>query len=189
MEVKINIEAGQIGDTVIDLFKNLKEEDKRSLALEVLKEWLISPEFLEVENKKQILISEFREGKRNLYYSSQKVSDLSDEQLIRDSSFQKALLEYKNSKQIMVEEIKTEVINYYKEFIKNELQTNEKVEKIKNDTFDEVKTLFPKIIYDVLVQNFSNMLSNQSYKIQELCYGYNGLNSILDNKLQSINND
>lgn len=40
MEVKINIEAEQIGETVIDLFKNLSEEKKEELAKDVVKSYL-----------------------------------------------------------------------------------------------------------------------------------------------------
>jgi hypothetical protein len=40
MEVKINIEANQIGDTVIDLFTNLSDEKKEELASQVVKQYL-----------------------------------------------------------------------------------------------------------------------------------------------------
>jgi molybdopterin converting factor small subunit len=40
MEVKINIESNQIGETVVDLFKNLSEEKKEELASEVVKNYL-----------------------------------------------------------------------------------------------------------------------------------------------------
>lgn len=40
MEVTLNIEANQIGDTVIDLFKNLSDEKKEELASKVVKQYL-----------------------------------------------------------------------------------------------------------------------------------------------------
>jgi len=40
MEVKLNIESNQIGETVIDLFKNLSPEKKEELATEVVKSYL-----------------------------------------------------------------------------------------------------------------------------------------------------
>jgi hypothetical protein len=40
MQVTINIDANQIGETVVDLFKNLSQEKKEELAKEVVKKYL-----------------------------------------------------------------------------------------------------------------------------------------------------
>jgi SOS response regulatory protein OraA/RecX len=40
MEIKLNIETSQLGDTVVDLFKNLSDEKKEELASEVIKQYL-----------------------------------------------------------------------------------------------------------------------------------------------------
>lgn len=164
MEVKINIESGQIGDTVIDLFKNLSDDKKEELALTILKEWLQSPEFFETKNKEQLVIEEFKSGKRSSYSSWDKYNaDTTDDVIKRDYNYQKALNEYRTSKQILVEDIKNEIVNYYKKYISDELINNEKIQKIKQETFDEIQKQFPQIIMQTMMNVFSsNLISLQS---------------------------
>lgn len=159
MEVKINIESNQIGDTVIDLFKNLTPEKKEELALSVLKEWLQAPDFFETKNKETLLVEEFRDGKRRPYWSSEKYNHETSEHKIKsDTNFQNAIKDYKNSKQIMMEEIKKEIVQHYMKYVEEELKQNEIVNKIKEDTFNELIDKFPEIISKVLIETFSQNL-------------------------------
>ena len=169
MEVKIQIEANQIGDTVIDLFKGLSPEKKEELALSVLKEWIKDPDTLETRNRKTILIEEFKAGKHNndSYNCPKWNENSSDEEIINSYDFHQALRNYKVSKQIMLEDFKNEVVGYYKEHISQELKTNEKIEEIKNETFETLKQEFPSIIMNVLVDVFAGHLREQNYRIVE----------------------
>lgn len=164
MEVKINIEASQIGDTVIDLFKSLPKDKKEELTLEVLREWVKSPEFFETENYKQTLLDKFKNGNMQpSYYSTKYNKDTPDQTIIQDYNYKKYLEEYRTSKQIMVEEIKTEIIKYGRQFIKSELLDSETINKIKQESYDQIALEFPKIIYESLVIAFSgNLISLQN---------------------------
>jgi hypothetical protein len=168
MEVKIQIESGQIGDTVIDLFKNLKPEKKEELALSILKEWLQNPEFFETKNKEQLVIEEFRKGIRKPRYSYKNFDENTPEYEIKNNSdFQDAINNYKTSKQILVEDIKNEIIKYYKEYLTKELKENESINKIKEETFKEIAQMFPTIIAQTLINVFSTNLLNMQNTIQE----------------------
>lgn len=187
MEVKINIESNQIGDTVIDLFKNLTPEKKEDLALQVLKEWLVDPSFLEVRNKETLLIEEYREGKRSFGYGHKKVTpETTDNEIRNDYDFKKELENYKNSKQILIEDLKKEVIDYYKKYIADELKQNETVNKAKEETLQEITKLFPSIISQVLIQVLSDELGLLKNQIQQT-YMSNNMNTnmidILRNKI------
>ena len=43
MQVTMNIDGSQIGETVLDLFQNLSADDKKSLATQMVREWLLDP--------------------------------------------------------------------------------------------------------------------------------------------------
>lgn len=184
MEVKINIESGQIGDTVIDLFKGLSAEKKEELALGIMKEWLQSPEFFETKNREQLVIEEFKSGKRLPSSSWDKYDvETPDDKIKRDYNYEKALREYKTSKQILVEDIKNEVVSYYKKQITEKLKSSELIQKIKQDTFDEITKQFPQIINQTMINVFTQNLYelqgkiSQSYNSSEMAIGMvNSLN-------------
>lgn len=168
MEVKINIEAGQIGDTVIDLFKNIPSEKKEELALSILKEWLQSPEFFETKNKEQLLVDEFRNGSRKSHWSSTKYDENTPEHTIKsDYAFQEAIKTYKTSKQILVEDVKNEIISYYKKYITEQIANHELINQIKEETYKEIASRFPEIITQIMISVFSSNLSQLSYQIQD----------------------
>lgn len=185
MEVKINIETGQLGDTVIELFKNLTQEKKEELALQILKEWLQSPESFETRAKEEVLIEEFRSGKRKPQWGSDKFDYETPELRIKnDTAYQNALKEYKNSKQIMMEEIKNEIVNYYKNFIEVELKQNEIINKVMQDTINEITNTFPEIINKVLIDSFAQNLVSLKNSI----YTNYNQNAILEGQINMLKN-
>lgn len=185
MEVKIELEAGQIGDTVIDLFKSLSAEKKEELALTVLREWLISPEFLETENKKMLLLDEYKSGKYDRPYD--KYSTMTDEQIMRNYDFTDKLKSYKNSKQIMVEDIKTEIISYYKKSIAEQLEKDEKVQALKEVMMEELAGQFPQIIINALTQTFANSLVSMKSNVDAALMCSSNAMSISNNIAERLN--
>jgi hypothetical protein len=166
MEVKINIESNQIGDTVIDLFKNLSAEKKEELALQIMKEWLQSPDLFETTNYEQLVIDEFRQGKRSPDYYNRRYDVNTDEAIIRkDDNFKRAINEYKTSKQILTENLKSEVVDYYKKYIAEELKNNETIERVKVETMKTITQLFPSIIMQVMIEVFASNLTTMQQDI------------------------
>ena len=188
MEVKINIEAGQIGDTVIDLFKNIPSEKKEELALSSMKEWLQSPEFFETKNKEQLLIEEFRNGTRKSYWSSNKFDENTPEyQIKNDKNYEDAIKSYRTSKQILVEDIKNEIITYYKKYISEQITNHELINQIKEETYKEIAIMFPTIISQVMINVFSGNLTNLQYQIQDSAMKSNIAEEMTKNIIQKLN--
>ena len=188
MEVKINIEASQIGSTVIALFKNLSNEKKEELALSVMKEWLQSPEFFETKNKEQLLVEEFRNGIRQPFWSSNKYNEETSEHIIKsDENYKRALKSYKTSKQILVEDIKNEIVSYYKKYITEQIADHELINKIKEETYKEIASMFPAIITEVMISVFSNNLANLQYQIQDASMKSNVAENMAKNILSKLN--
>lgn len=155
MQVTINIDSTNVGETLLDLFKNLSSEKKEELALSVMKEWLQSPEFFEERNKEQIIIDEFKKGIRQPYYYGSKYDENTpDETIMRDEKFKKALETYRNSKQIFVEDIKNEIVSYYKKYIKEQIIDNDRLNKIKEESYNEVAKQFPSIVIECMMLAF-----------------------------------
>jgi hypothetical protein len=168
MEVKLTIDAGQLGDTVIDLFKNLSPEKKEQLTLDIMREWLKSPEFIETKNMEQLVIDEFRNGKRKPWGSYEKYDNTTPEKIIRaDYKFKEAVEQYRTSKQIMVEELKQEIIKYYKKELSNQIKESDLINKGLNELYPELIKIFPELVIKSLIEVFAMQLTNLQGSIQQ----------------------
>jgi hypothetical protein len=169
MNVQLTIEANQMGETVIDLFKNLPAEKKEELALEVLKEWFKEPVQIETLNYEHVLLEKFREGElKPLYgYNVNDTKLYTVEQLKNDYRWKEEIEKYKNSKQYMIEEIRKEIVAYYKKSIKVQIETDPIIAQIKEATYEIIRDSFPDLIKEVMIQVFAANIQNLSHKIQE----------------------
>jgi len=165
MEVTMKIEAHQMGETVLDIFKNLSEDDKKSLALDIMREWLKSPEFMESPNYEQLVIDEFRKGIRSAW-TGRYNDDTPDDVIRRDHNFEKTVREYRTSKQCMVESIRSEIVEYYNQELSKEIRDSEVITRIKDETFQEIAKRFPDIIQNTLVRVFSDHLLSLKLAIE-----------------------
>jgi hypothetical protein len=99
MQVTLNIEAGQLGDTIVDLFKNLSDEQREALALQVLEKWVEEPTSVEKDLAKVELLRKYR-CKLSGYIHGKKYQ--TDEEILRCRDFQKELNNVKTSKELMI---------------------------------------------------------------------------------------
>lgn len=171
MQVTLNIESGQLGETVIDLFKNLTAEKKEELALAVLREWLKDPEFIETRTRDAVLIDEFRTGKRQPSWSYNKYDqDTPEEKIRRDENFQNAMKQYKSSKALLIEDIKAEVVEYYKKHICAQLEQTDAINKARDEAMQIIKWEMPQIVNKALVNMFSQSLANMQSNLVDSLY-------------------
>ena len=167
MQITINIEPGQMGETVLDIFQNLNSDEKRELAMQIMREWLQSPEFFETRNYEQIVIDEYRKGLIKPYSGRYErfYEDTPEEVIRMDYNFRKELEKYRTSKQDMVATIKEEITKYYKEQISSEIRHDQQIKKIKDDIIDDIKDNFPSIAQHAMVATIAAEFSNHSYNL------------------------
>jgi len=165
MKIELNIEAGQLGETVIDIFKNLTKKQKETIALEVLKEWLKEPSLFENPNFEKLLIEEYREGKRRPTWGILN-KDSTDSEIQNNSSFKTDLRDFKTSKQAMVLNFKDEVVNFYKNTICSEIEKDPNIQRIKDEAYAELIKCYPDIIKQAFINIYTSNLSNLEYKLK-----------------------
>jgi hypothetical protein len=188
MKIELNIEPSQIGETVIDVFKTLTPEDKKEMAIQIMREWLKEPSLFESCNFEQQLIHEYRTGIRKPNSTYDKFDENTPESTIRnDYYFKKSVEEYKTSKQGLVEATKREMLVYYNEEIAKELKLDVTINKIKEETYKELTANFPRIITEVLIMAFSSNLANMQHQIQDMTMKSYNVNSFIDQVRGKLN--
>ena len=111
MQVTLNIEANQLNDTVIDLFKNLNTEQKTKLASQVVSNWFTEGNMVEVLANHDRVVDELRTGAHNSRNYPDKVEY--DKMSESDYKYQNKLKEltkdFKNIRATVTEEVRTKL--------------------------------------------------------------------------------
>ena len=167
MEVKLNIEASQLGETVVDLFKNLLPEKKEELALTVLREWFNEPVKLETLGYIDILLAEYRgdQKKMSSIRGYGDYSSITDERIKDSYEFKRDLEKYKNTKQYMVDDLRTELLGYFKNGILEEMKKDPQIKEIQDIVYQEIKDRLPEIIMNVMMLNITNNMVEVQHKV------------------------
>ncbi|MHA2264019.1 MAG: hypothetical protein ACXAEN_16620, partial [Candidatus Thorarchaeota archaeon] len=119
-----NIEAGQLGDTIVDLFKNLSDEQREALALQVLEKWVEEPTSVEKDLAKVELLRKYR-CKLGGYIHNKKYQ--TDEEILRCYDFQKELNNVKTSKELMIREVTDQLNKFFKDKVETVVKDSDRV--------------------------------------------------------------
>ena len=168
MNVNLQIEAGQLGETVIDLFRNLSVEKKEEVALTILREWFREPVQLETVGYEETLLAAFKADEsrmRKVSYSNYSVVD--DATIKASYAYREELAKYKNTKQYMVEDLRKELLAFFKKGIEDEMKADTKLDEIKKIVYDEITNRIPEIMMTVVTLALTNNMVELQHKIQD----------------------
>lgn len=143
MQIIMNIDAGQLGETVLDVFKSLTPEQKNTLAVQVLQEWLKDPVPYEAPGMDKQAIAYARN-------QSNWDRDRPDE-FFRGTGAYKQYLADNNSKKAMVVAVQQEVIRAYQNTVKELVQTDPQIQTMKEAVVEVVKDAFPRMVHEAMV--------------------------------------
>ena len=88
MEIKLNIEASQMGETVVDLFNSISAKEKKTIAKQIMKSWLEEPYQIETNAHRAEALKQIMAG------SSWDIAEL------KNLSEEKQLMHYKVTQKI-----------------------------------------------------------------------------------------
>lgn len=146
MQVTLNIGANQIGETVLDLFKTLTEEQKKQIAGEVLRQWLKDPIPYEAAAWDEEAIAYVRKEDyqaRDRGWNGERC---------RESAYYRRYMDKKNSsKAEMILEVQRQIITFYNSEIKQLVREDPQILKMKDAVCEVVGEMFPKIAHDAMV--------------------------------------
>ena len=154
MEVKLSIDSGNLGETVVDMFQKLTPETREKVAADVLREWLREPYEVEAHLLDQRAIDEVR--KNNTGYGNKRL----DDQECRDHyRYRDIRARQKSTRQTMVEQITEAVIEHHKKVVVEEIQNDPQIQAVLKATLDTVRENFPKFVHDAMIAWFSSHLT------------------------------
>lgn len=175
MQVTLQIEAHQLSDTVIDLFKTLTPEQRMELARSTLEKWFQEPYGAERLAYSKKVEQELRRLHIRVYtygYGEKYTDDpnLSDEQLQASSEYLGRMAKFRSSREEMVTSIAETAVAHYKaqveELVKNDPALVAGFEKVK----ERITATFPQMMQEALVTWFSRQMSQAVFDIPPQTY-------------------
>lgn len=162
MKIEINVDASNIGETVLDIFKNLKEEDKHNIALQIVKNYILEDPKIERSLEEDKILQALKLDPYN--------KNKSDSELRTSYSFIESCKKIIISKETMVKELTMAAINTYKQevinLVKEDVFLKEAFEKIRTEVIrdypDMVKETMMKVVSDAFSSMFQTGLNNAS---------------------------
>jgi hypothetical protein len=176
MQVTLQIEAHQLSDTVIDLFKTLTDEQRMELARSTIEKWFLEPYGAERIAFSKKVEQELRSRHIRIYgyggYGETYTDDpkLTDEQIMATSEYRESMAKFRSSREEMVTSIAETAVAHYRaqveELVKNDPSLKAGFEKVK----ERVTATFPQMMQTALVTWFSQQMSQVTvYVPQEVC--------------------
>lgn len=215
MQVTLNIDASQMGDTVLDIFKNLTTEQRSELAMSMMKQWFADPIDFEKANWIQQEIMDIKKTWTkpcgNDYWSpsvpekfksfnldwtlKSKIEKgiATDEEIMFSAEFQKYMVQnFTSTRDMMVQIVIEEARKVFNTHVSTFVKEDPQMEEIKNTALQEVVRAFPEMAQHALVSYFianmngmANQLNNMNALMPSMQYS---LQNVL-NKLNGGNNE
>lgn len=159
MKVELNIEGSQLGETVVDLFKNLDADQRKEVAKSVLESWLRQPIDVERQVYETALIAEIRTDRN--YANDTEAS-------IRNNyRFTEKMKGFKSTREEMVKEVTTQAIAHFKEMITEKIKTDPQIQKLWEATSETLKADFPNIARDAMIAFFCTNMTQMAAGVQQ----------------------
>lgn len=177
MQITINLEAGQVGETLGQTLSTLTEDQKQAVALEALKNWLKDPYQTERLAYSQSVIRELRE---DTFHGSD-LKNKTDEEVMKHYRFNERMHKFITTKETMIRSITSEVIAYQKEQIREEIKNDPTMNQVMEATMLNIKENFGKFVHDAMIAWFCQNMHTTIQGVQTALIQTDNNTKFLDN--------
>lgn len=163
MKVELQIDAANMGETVVDMFKNLPAEKREELATKVLHDWLREPYEVEKLTADRAAL-EYARARNSGYHGS---ANKTDEDLRGGYEYREFYAKHKSSRQLMIEEITKATIEHHKKAVVEQIKADPQMNAVLTETIASIKENFPKYVHDAMIAWFASHLQSMGSGISQ----------------------
>jgi hypothetical protein len=152
MKIEIEVGEGNIGQSVQDILQTLGPDERKILASEVMAKWLADTLHSDERGVKEseVIARIQGENKSSQYSRNDTVAEIRG-----GYKFQDQMRGWKSSRDVLVEKVGAEVATYYKEQVKQLVEGDPTLLRMREEVGKIVVELFPKMVHDAVVAWFS----------------------------------
>lgn len=181
MEIKFDADPSQLGKTLKDILDILTHDQKSDIAKQVLTDWLKAPYDYERKMQELKVVNKIKEQS---YHKND-----SEDKIRGSYEFLRDMKDFKSTREIMIEEIITQTISYYKSLVKDIVENDEHIKKVKDEILEKIKVDFPNAIHDAVTFLLAQQLGNLGNAVQESLMKSTNTDQLLTQITDRLNNN
>ena len=166
MKIELNIDASNFGDTIVKVFENLSEEDKKQLAKEVMTKYLLEDYEAERLARYQEVIRMLREKGDSCYTNNADTyKNKTDIEIMETYQFKDKIKHLKTSREEMIKMITDTAMIHYKDLVTKSVQEDPQMIEVYEKVKAVMKESYPGYVHDAMVKAFTDHFK-QSFEIK-----------------------
>ena len=143
MKIELEVDPGQLGKTLTEILQSLTSEERKGLARSAMESWLRDPMDIERRAKEQDVIEAI---KRSSFSRSE-----TDDEIRRGWDFRNKMNDFRSTKERMIDAITAEVAAHYKAEVSRVVESDPRIQAMKDEVVKTVLEAFPRTVHDALV--------------------------------------
>jgi YesN/AraC family two-component response regulator len=147
MKIELDVNPQDLTKSLAEILNTLTPEQKTSIAKETMEKWLREPYDAERLAKERDVVDAIKKDQEKRGYRNE------TEQEIRGGyDFRRQMEGFQSTKAIMVKEITQAVIGAYQSQVKQVVESDPKIQAMKDEVIEIIKETFPKTVHAAMVQ-------------------------------------
>lgn len=183
MKIELEVDPGGVTKSLKEILDTLTPEARLELARKAMESWLREPYGLERKAHEEEVLRNLRPQRD---YSGRQETD---DEIRRGYKFQEAMRGWKSTKEQMVETVTKEVTADYKAQVKAVIESDPKIQAMKEEVTKIVKETFPAMVHDAMVtfmaSNMQMMLSS-AMGIEQMAKQVDGMQAAVAQRLNEV---
>lgn len=180
MNVTLSIDSNQLGETVVDLFKNLTEQQRQEVAVKVLEQWLAQPYDVERKAAKAEIARQARIRSVG-GYSGKPYNDMTDEEVVKEDYTARGEFEkFVSSRELMVKEITSSALKHQLEVIGDRIKSDRQLNAVLDRTLKMIEQNFGAYVHDAMIAWFCTNMTTMATGIQSSLFQSSTMQERLD---------
>lgn len=153
MKVEIEIEASQMGETVVELFNSITAEEKKQIAIDIMSDFLKNPYKRGAEENREKALTDILENGTS--WDKKTLSELgSRDEMLKHSLVTNKAEKMPNVKGQMIENVTDAVKKHLLEHVDIMVKSDPEVQEILKVTMEVIKKDLPKYMHDAMMAWF-----------------------------------
>lgn len=165
MKIELDVNPQDLTKSLTEILNSLTPEQKAAIAKETMEKWLREPYDAERIAKEQSVVDAIKKDQEKRGYRSNET-----EQEIRGGyEFRRQMEGFRSTKAIMIKEITQAVIESYQSQVKQVVESDPKIQAMKDEVVVIIKETFPKTVHEAMMQ----WMASSMQKMFETTMGIN----------------
>lgn len=155
MKIELDVNPAELTKSLAEILGSLTPEQKLSIAKETMEKWLREPFDAERQAREAMVIDQMKKEQETSGYRKD-----SEQEIRSGYRFRERMQDFKSTKETMVREITLAVIDAYKTQVKQVVESDPKIQAMKDEVIAIIKEKFPESVHDAMVTWMASSMEN-----------------------------